>query len=238
MSDPYTGVRPLQCRNGDDPSEPLKSMDFSSRLFPLAGMLGSGLFVTVFTVEGWLRPGYSARQMFVSELSLGPRGWVQIANFMTTGVLLLIFALWVRAAFLRRRWSVVGPFLLALTALGLLLSGPLVMDPASTPRAAMTLHSRLHWTIGGLFVFLLVPVTCVVFYRSFTHRPGWASFRVWTLAEALLTGAVLVTFSVGPTRPPAPPGPWNVWNGALQRAILVPYMVWLFTLALRLRRRG
>ena len=40
-------------------------------------MIGPALFVSIFTIEGWLRPGYSACSMFVSELSLGPRGWAR-----------------------------------------------------------------------------------------------------------------------------------------------------------------
>ncbi len=54
-----------------------------------AGMIGSALFVTVFTLEGWLRPGYDWRSTFISELSIGPRGWVQIVNFIMLGTLFL-----------------------------------------------------------------------------------------------------------------------------------------------------
>ena len=57
-----------------------------------AGMIGPTLFVAVFTLEGWLRPGYNPLSMVVSELSLGPRGWIQITNFLMLGVLFLIFA--------------------------------------------------------------------------------------------------------------------------------------------------
>jgi len=39
-----------------------------------AGMLGPALFVGVFTLEGWLRPGYAPKAMYISALSLGPRG--------------------------------------------------------------------------------------------------------------------------------------------------------------------
>lgn len=58
----------------------------------VAGSLGAVIFVTVFTLEGWLRPGYDSRSMFVSELSLGPRGFVQILNFLFLGVSQLLFA--------------------------------------------------------------------------------------------------------------------------------------------------
>ena len=52
-----------------------------------AGMLGPALFVAVFSIEGALRPGYNALSTYVSALSLGPRGWIQIANFYLFGLL-------------------------------------------------------------------------------------------------------------------------------------------------------
>ena len=60
-------------------------------LAAVAGMTAPVLFVAVFTVEGWRRPGYSPLSMFVSELSLGPDGGVQIANFLVTGALVFVF---------------------------------------------------------------------------------------------------------------------------------------------------
>jgi hypothetical membrane protein len=55
------------------------------------GVIGPLLFIAVFTIEGWLRPGYRARRHFVSSLSNGPRGWVQRVNFLQCGVLVLCF---------------------------------------------------------------------------------------------------------------------------------------------------
>ncbi|MBA3907422.1 MAG: DUF998 domain-containing protein, partial [Pseudonocardiales bacterium] len=61
------------------------------RLAAAAGMAAPVLFVAVFTVEGSLRQGYDPLSMFVSELSAGPRGWVQIVNFVVTGGLVVAF---------------------------------------------------------------------------------------------------------------------------------------------------
>jgi hypothetical protein len=202
----------------------------------LAGMVGSALFVAVFTIEGWLRRGYSARSMFVSELSLGPRGWIQIANFVIVGALLLWFARGVAVEFREGKASKAGPILLMVIGFSLLVSGPLVMDPASTPRDLMTWHSRWHWLFGSV-VFSLAPVSCFVFLRRFWSDPRWRSLRWWTLIIAIVITVALVIFSVGPTRPPAPPTAFNDRNGLIQRTILIPYMVWIFIFALGLYRR-
>jgi hypothetical protein len=45
-------------------------------------MIGPALFVLVFTLEGWLRPGYDPLAMYVSALSLGPSGWIQITQLL------------------------------------------------------------------------------------------------------------------------------------------------------------
>lgn len=36
-----------------------------------AGIIGATLFVFIFTLEGWCRPGYKPLEMYISALSLG-----------------------------------------------------------------------------------------------------------------------------------------------------------------------
>lgn len=137
-----------------------------------AGMIGSTLFILIFTLEGWYRPGYEPLEMYVSVLSLGSRGWVQILNFVVFGVLLLIFSWGVAAGFPNGKASRGGPILLRIIAIGYLLSGPFVMDPANTPRNQMTFHGTIHGILGGI-VFSLMPVSCFVFLRRFREDPEW-----------------------------------------------------------------
>jgi hypothetical protein len=201
-----------------------------------AGMLGSALFVLVFLIEGWLRPGFDARRMFVSELSLGPRGGIQIANFVVTGALLLVFTQGVAAEFPAGKASRFGPILLAIISISLLVSGPFVTDPVSLTGAQMSQHGRLHSLFGAL-VFSLSPVSCVVFWRRFREDPAWQSLHWWTLAVAAITTASIVVMSAGPTQPPEPPNAFNAWIGLVQRAFLIAYMSWIFTFALTLQKR-
>ena len=53
------------------------------------GAAAGPLFVTTFLVEGARRQGYNPLRHPVSSLSLGSRGWVQVANFAVTGTLYL-----------------------------------------------------------------------------------------------------------------------------------------------------
>ena len=56
-----------------------------------AGMIAAVAFVAVFSIDGWQRVGYDPQSMFISELSLGAHGWVQIVSFLVTGALVIVF---------------------------------------------------------------------------------------------------------------------------------------------------
>jgi hypothetical protein len=201
-----------------------------------AGMVGSALFVAVFTLEGWLRPGYNSLGMFVSELSLGSRGWIQIVNFVVFGILFLVFAHGVAADFQNGKASRAGSILLTIIAISYLFSGPFVMDPVTTPANLMSLHGRLHGIFGG-FVFSLMPVSCFVFLRCFREDPKWQSFRWWTLAAGVIIALAVILLTIV-TKLPAVPDIYKPWLGLIQRAAIIPYMIWIFTFALALHRRS
>ena len=53
------------------------------------GLAAGPLFVTAFLIQGATREGYRPSRHPVSSLALGPRGWVQAANFAVTGTLVI-----------------------------------------------------------------------------------------------------------------------------------------------------
>lgn len=200
-------------------------------------MTGSALFVLVFTLEGWLRPGYDACSMFVSELSLGPRGWVQISNFVLVGLLFLIFARGVAREFRSGAISQAGPLLLTLLGCCFFASGPFVMDPVSTPRQAWSGHGTMHQLLGAL-AFSLMPVSCLVFWRRFRADLSWQPLRPWTLAAGVAIVASIILMKIGFGDPAAPPGQLRPWVGLLQRSALFCYLAWVFGFARQLARRA
>lgn len=58
----------------------------------IVGVVTAMVFVAVLLIEGTLRPGYDPTYHTGSELSLGDRGWIQIANFLQMGLGMLAFA--------------------------------------------------------------------------------------------------------------------------------------------------
>jgi hypothetical protein len=205
-------------------------------------MIGPTIFVAAFTLEGWLRPGYEPRRMFVSELALGPRGWIQVVNFVVFGALFLVFTRGVAGEFHEGKASRLGPILLAIIGISFLVSGPFVMDPLTTPPNQMSWHGKLHVFFGAL-VFSLSPISCFVFLRRFRQAPKWRKWpkwralQWWTLAAGTITAASVVVMSIGPTKPPAAPNAFNQYIGAIQRTALITYSSWIFTFAAGLRVR-
>src|SRR5262249_7424826 len=145
-------------------------------------------FVAIFTIEGWLRPGYDAQRMYVSELALGPRGLVQILNFVACGVASILFARGMRAEFpaagaAARQLDLVG--------VGLIGAGLFVMDPLTTPVGRLSWHHHLHGVFGTAF-FYCAPAACFLFPRHFREAPRWRSLAGYTLG----TGVVMVVATI------------------------------------------
>ena len=201
-----------------------------------AGMIGATLFVLIFTLEGWYRPGYKPLGTYVSALSLGSRGWIQILNFIVFGVLLFVFSRGVAAEFPNGKASRGGLIILTIIAICYFLSGPFVMDPMNTPRNQMTFHGTMHGIFGGI-VFSLMPVSCFVFLRRFRVDPKWQFLQWWTLGLGIISafGVILLTIA---TKTPDMQSIFNNWLGLIQRTAIVPFMIWIFIFALGLLKRS
>lgn len=199
----------------------------------LAGMIAPVLFVLVFTIEGWLRPGYSPVERPISALSLGPRGWIQITNFVVFGLLLYLFSRKMFLEFSKENLNRSGPILLIIIALIFLLSGPFVMDHQES------LHGTIH-NILGMFAFLLMPISIFVFLRQFNKKPDWQILQRWTLvlgticaaAVALFMLPVVLVFTMSSKIPEWVEIILN-WYGLFQRITVLPFMVWLFIFSFR-----
>src|SRR6266567_6353262 len=92
------------------------------RPFTLAGVIGSLLFVFGFTIDGFLRPGYSPISQVVSDLGIGENAWILNTTLVVSGQLTMLFALGFSQAmrpWIGRRRLLASTTLLQLTGTGI-----------------------------------------------------------------------------------------------------------------------
>lgn len=162
------------------------------------GVIAGSLFIIVALVQAFTRPGFDIRRHPLSLLSLGDLGWIQVTDFIASGVLVLAFAIGARRVLYPGRAGTWGPLLIGAFGLGLIIAGIFHPDPAlgfppgspaGTP-TTLSWHNWLH-TVGFAVSFLSVTAACFVFARRFSAL----SQRPWTVycaATGALTPVLIV----------------------------------------------
>jgi hypothetical protein len=204
-----------------------------------SGVAAGPLFVTVFAIEGARRPGYRPARHPVSSLSLGPRGWVQVANFTAAGTLFLAGA----AGLSRTGDTVVGtrlvPALIGAAGVGLLISAAFPTDPVGgyqpgtpdelpAPSAAMIGHQ-----LGAIPVFLGLPAAGLACAWRF-GRAGHAQWSVYSAATAASVAANMSLAGAGFSQAAG----MADRGGLFQRAAIITAFGWIAALSARALRRG
>ncbi|MEW9531773.1 DUF998 domain-containing protein [Microbispora sp. NPDC049125] len=203
----------------------------------LAGGLAAPLFVVVALVESALRAGYVWQDRFVSELSLGDSGWIQVTNFLVTGVCLLAFAAGLRRVLPTGKGRRAAPVLAAVCGAGLIVAGLFTMDPSpgypvgGTVPAHPTVHGQIHG-YAPFAVFLSLAALSFVLARRFA---GEAAPRVW-MWYSIATGILVpATFMAGAATYDFVTQTGHN-HGVWQRISLAIGFAWLGVLAVRLMR--
>ena len=180
-------------------------------------------------MEGWIRPRYDPFRQYISELSLGPRGWIQIVSFLILGLCMILLACRVAGEFSEGKASRAGPIFLAVVGLNNIIAGVFVTDPVFPPE---TLHGVIHGLNGPIAFLLTMPISCLIFARRFREEREWAWFASWTVAT-FVTMVILIAAVLGP--------PFGLlpleFGGIGQRICIIVYLGWLSVLSLTLRRQ-
>jgi hypothetical protein len=191
----------------------------------LHGVAGIGplLFFAIASIEGHFRPGYDPIAEPISSLALGPRGWIQVVNFLLLAASLFSFALVLRRQFRSGVSSIAGPAVFVLMTIGILMAAAFTMD---APGVLPTLVGRLH-AAGGFLFFPWMSVALLLVARRFRRDSHWRSYLTFTLATGLFCLVALVFFLVFVGLPDAPPRLASDYRGLVQRMILVPFLSWM-----------
>ena len=179
------------------PSEAIvegKDERISQRLL-WAGVIVPLLFATIFTIDGALTPGYSAYNEAISYLDLGTYGWIQRANFIILGLLLLAFTIGYRRQIrplLEGAWLSIVTSLFVLSNLGWIMTG--VFGPNTYLAPQNSGYALLH-QIASIVVFLPFALALMVQGIKLFITRGWRLYGVYSF----LLGIIQAIFPIGTT---------------------------------------
>jgi hypothetical protein len=213
----------------DDDCEPA---DRVTRSLLGYGIIAGPVYVTAGLAQGLTRDGFDLGRHEWSLLANGERGWVQVANFALTGLMVIAFAVGLRRAFAPGKVARSAPGLVAIYGLSLIAAGSFRADPADgfpvgTPQGAVSpsWHALLHFAAGGVG-FTCLAVACFAIARRYgtEGRRTWARYSQFT-GVALIAGFAMVASGGGS----------RVANLAFTAAVI---LTWAWMSAVALERYG
>ena len=198
-----------------------------TRTLLACGVIAGPLFILVAVIQVLTRPGFDIGRHPISLLSLGNLGWVQIANFVACGLLVIGFAIGVRLVLHPGKGDTFGPLLFGAYGTGLIIAGVFPPDPSlgfppGTPEtipATLSLNAMLH---GLGFVLAFGSVTLAFF--MFALRDASLNRRGWAACSVAIAFAALALIMW--------PGQEGISIRYLIAAVIV--MLWTSVLAVRL----
>ena len=169
----------------------------SARRLLACGLLAGPVLLGVGLAQVLTRDGFDLDRHALSQLALGPWGFVQIAAFLVTGALVIAAARGLRCALSPGRGTVWGPRLLVGFGAGMLIAGVFVADPAfgfpvGTPDGPgpISWHGALHG-VGFMVAMASWTAAMIVLAAGFIARGDRAQAAVCVVA--LVTAAAVAT---------------------------------------------
>jgi|Deesub1362A_J573_1020465.scaffolds.fasta_scaffold01030_10 hypothetical membrane protein len=158
----------------------------------LAGILAPFWFAGAALLAASLTPGYSPVAQVVSELGapgMPYAGLINYGGFITTGLMVLLYSLWVRRALGPGLLARISCSLISLNGLGLLGSGLLPCDPGCPLEAASP--TMIGHAVSGILTFSLSAITPLPISLLLWRRGQRSLFLAWSLLTAMALVALL-----------------------------------------------
>lgn len=172
--------------------------DSTTRALLVAGSIGGPLYVIVSLIQAMTREGFDMRHHAFSLLTTGDLGWVQLLNFLISGILIICGAIGLRRVLKGGKGGTWGPWLLGAFGTGTMLAGIFGADPAfgfppgtSMTAVSISWHGWIHFIAASLG-FVCLIAACFVLARRFD-----GSWKVWTRVLGVILLLALMGVSSG-----------------------------------------
>ncbi|HEX3101603.1 MAG TPA: DUF998 domain-containing protein [Pyrinomonadaceae bacterium] len=213
-----------------------KEVSSSTSSLLACGIAAGPIYIAVGILQIIIRPGFDVTRHALSLMSNGDLGWIQISNFLLTGLLTIAFAVGIRQLLKGQKGGTWGALLIGVYGLGLIGAGIFKADPAlgfppGTPvdAHAISTNGLMHFVCGGIGFYAIIAA-CFVFARRFSSLGlagwKWYSFITGVLFFAAFFGIASGSGGSGPTRT-------FVTLGFYAAVVII--WVWLSALAFKLR---
>lgn len=181
---------------------------------------GIGFFILTAALLPLVEPGYDLNRQAISELALGPWGWLLNVGFCVMGGAVAILAVVLR----RTTGATVAPIFLTITGGLDVVSG---FVHAVRYDAPITTAAIVHM-VAGIASFILMIAAIFAMVRAFRRSSAWQHFARPTLIWAWLSAAAFVLLGPGLLG--------DAHFGLQQRGMAVTFLSWMVTTALIARR--
>lgn len=165
-----------------------------------AGAIAGPLFIVTVVIQEFTRAGFDPKRHPLSLLSLGDLGWIQITNFILSGLLAFASAFGLRRVLKGGPAGKWGPILIGTYGIALIWGGVFVADPIDgypsgtplgTDNVELSWHGILHAFAPAVAGIALIAAGFVFARRFFADgKRGWAWVSIVTpVAYIVLGGA-------------------------------------------------
>lgn len=194
------------------------------------GVLAGPFYLTVGLIQAIVRDGFDLSRHALSLLANGPGGWVQSANFVLTGLMVVAAGAGMSRALRgqsRAAGWVMGLFGVSMIVAAIFPADPVDGFPIGTPVGYPTSVSTtgiLHFAAGGIG-FLALAVSCFIVAAAMSRRGEPPMARL-----SFLSGIAVVAGFFGPMLLPISAGIAGIWFS------VVVGWAWLAIMSVHLRR--
>jgi hypothetical protein len=170
------------------------------------GVLAGPLYVLVSLAQAATRPGFDPSRHAWSLLENGALGWIQITNFIVTGLMTVAAAVGIRRSLApgrARTWApvLIGAYGVGLVGAGIFRADPMQGFPVGTPQTTtISWHGMLHLMVGAIGFGCLIAGSLVLARRfAREDRRGLAWFSRIAGVGLFAGFAGIASGSHGPT---------------------------------------
>jgi hypothetical protein len=160
------------------------------------GIIAGPFYLVVGLAQALVRDGFDLKRHPLSVLANGSGGWVQTANFVLTGLMVIAAAVGLRRLLAPRSSAAswfLGFFGAGMLAGAIFRADPVDGFPVGTPEGMPTSVSTfgvLHFAVGGLG-FLAWAISAILTGRALARRSQHALARYSVLSGVMIAAAFL-----------------------------------------------